>query len=176
MTEPEKWYRYPGSNNVILPKERIPKFFADFDKFKKRIERIDFTDMLQTVIENKIMVNTKVLMVDEFQDLDASDVPNIWDMECKRWTDHCSRWSISITIRFWGGSPDFFDNWVADEIVILPHSHRLPLQIKDYSHKVLRMQGMKAPSVTAKYGYGNCITKMRYSEKLSCTWYRVTSN
>jgi hypothetical protein len=63
-----------------------------------------------------------------------------------------------------GGTPEFFDNWVADEIVILPHSHRLPVHIKDFSHKILRMQGMRAPPVSAKYGFGNCITKMRYSD------------
>lgn len=164
MTGSEKWYRYPGSNNVILPKERIPQFFADFDKFKKRIERIDFTDMLQTVIENKIILRTKVLMIDEFQDL-TPQMYHIFEM----WSANADRTIIAddpfqSIYGVFGGTPDFFDNWVADEIKILPHSHRLPLQIKDYSHKVLRMQGIKAPPVTAKYGFGNCITKMRYSD------------
>lgn len=164
MTPPEKWYKYPGSSNVILPKEKIPKFFSDFDAFKKRVGRIDFTDMLQQVIDNNIMVNTKVLMVDEFQDL-TPQMYHIFDM----WAKYAEQVLIAgdpfqSIYGFFGGTPDFFDNWVADEIVILPHSHRLPLQIKDFSHKILRMQGMVAPPVTAKNGLGNCITRIRYSD------------
>lgn len=164
MTPPENWYRYPGSNNIILPKEKIPKFFADFDAFKKRIGKIDFTDMLQQVIDNKIMLNTKVLMVDEFQDL----TPQMYHI-FKMWAKQAEQVLIAgdpyqSIYGVFGGTPDFFNEWDADEIIILPHSHRLPLQIKDYSHKILRMQGMVAPDVTAKTGIGNCITKIRYSD------------
>jgi DNA helicase II / ATP-dependent DNA helicase PcrA len=164
MTSPDKWYRYPGSSNITLPKERILQFFVDFDSYKKRTGKIDFTDMLQQVIDNKMMLNTKVLMVDEFQDL-TPQMNHIFEM----WKEGAEHVLIAgdpfqSIYGVFGGSPDFFNEWVADEIVILPHSHRLPLQIKDFARKILRMQGMVAPDVTAKTVFGNCITKMQYND------------
>jgi len=104
------------------------------------------------------------LIVDEFQDL----TPQMYHI-FKMWSTQAEQIIIAgdpfqSIYGVFGGTPDFFNEWDAGETVILPHSHRLPVQIKDFSHKILRMQGMKAPDVTAKIGLGNCITKIRYND------------
>lgn len=165
MLSPEYWYRYPGASNTILPKDRIPEFFKNFDEYKKRINRIDFTDMLQMVLDQGIQLDCSILMVDEFQDL-TPQMNAVFEMWCKS----CFIEKVVIAgdpfqsiYGFWGGSPDFFDRFEGIKIV-LPNSHRLPQQIKDFSRAILRYQGMIAPDVTAKLGYGNVITNIHHSD------------
>jgi DNA helicase-2/ATP-dependent DNA helicase PcrA len=164
MTEPEKWFRYPSTGDVILPKEKVSKFFADFDEYKSRIGKIDYSDMLQQVIDNKIMIESKVLIVDEFQDL-TPQMYAIFEM----WSAQAEVVIIAgdpyqSIYSFFGATPDFLLNWQADTIIYLEHSYRLPKQIKDFSHKILRMEKMVAKDITTKTVYGNCITKLYHDD------------
>lgn len=166
MTPPEKWFKYPGSGNIILPGDRIPQFFSDFDEYKRKNLKIDFTDMLQQVLDNHIPLDTSILMVDEFQDL-TPQMYAIFEMWDNIFMDHVviAGDPFQSIYGFWGGNPDFFMGWNCDKEIVLPKSYRLPWQLKDYSRRVLRINGMTSPDVLAKLGLGNRITNIHHGDK-----------
>ena len=46
----------------------VPAFLKNYEEYKRQIRKIDYSDMLQIVINKHIPLDTPVLMVDEFQD------------------------------------------------------------------------------------------------------------
>jgi DNA helicase II / ATP-dependent DNA helicase PcrA len=166
-TPPEKGFRYPNFKEIKLPRSRVPQFFKDFEKYKERIVKIDYTDMLQKVLDKRIMLDSSILIVDEFQDL-TPQMYKIFDMWCT--STHISEVVIAgdpyqAIYSFFGGLPDFFINWEADEYIPLPHSYRLTNQVKDFGDLILNRQRMKPEPITAENdgGQGH-ITKLLYSD------------
>ena len=118
QTPVEKWYLYPGADNISLPHERVEEFVSDYEQYKRRIGKIDYSDMLQEVIDRNIPLDTPVLMVDEFQDL-TTQMFTIFEM----WVSHCERVAIAgdplqSIYGFWGGSPSYYSNWEAEELIL----------------------------------------------------------
>ena len=161
---PEKYYKYPGAENVQLPGNKIPEFINNYNEFKTKNNRIDFSDMIQIVIDNKIDLDTPVLMMDEFQDLTAQMYAlfNMWAPK-REFVTIAGDPNQSI-YGFWGGSPDYYNKWQAEECILM-ETHRLPEQIKQFGIKVLKMGGMTAPDTKAKSGYKNPITCLRFEDK-----------
>jgi superfamily I DNA/RNA helicase len=160
-TPVEKWKKYPGTKNITMPASKVPEFFHNYEEYKKQMSKIDFSDMLQRVIDEKIMLDTPVLMVDEFQDFTAQmyAIFKMWEASCE---------SVLIAgdpnqsiYGFWGGSPDYFTEWEADEIM-RHETFRLSDQIKNFSHKLLRSSGMTAPETKAQKAAGNTIYQVQY--------------
>jgi hypothetical protein len=152
QTPVEKWYLYPGFSEIKLPDEKIPDFVNDYEHFKKEINKIDYTDMLQRIIDEKTPLDTPVLMVDEFQDL-TTQMYRIFE----NWAPKCEYVIVAgdplqSIYGFWGGSPDHYLNWQANE-VILKQSHRLPSQVWDFASRILELEGMKVPEIKAKTGF-----------------------
>jgi len=158
QTPAEKWFMYPGTENIILPERKITDFIKDYERYKEKIGRIDFSDMLQNVLDNKIQLDTPVLMVDEFQDLTAQmyKVFELWESACEYVV--IAGDPLQSIYGFWGGSPDYYKNWKAEEVV-LKKSYRLPAQVWDYAKEILRYEGMTAPEITAK---NECTSPMSY--------------
>lgn len=115
MTPVDKWYRYPRISDIKLPKDRIPQFFEDYEAYKKKINKIDFSDMLQAVLDDKISLDTSILMVDEFQDLTPQmfAIIDMWSKECEHVI--IAGDPFQSIYGFFGGTPDFFNNWIADK-------------------------------------------------------------
>lgn len=160
----EDWELYPGAENIELPSHLVPKFFHDYEKFKKENNVIDFSDMLQRIIDNHILLDTPVLIVDEFQDLTAQ-MYKIFEM----WASNCEIVVIAgdpfqSIYGFWGGSPDYFNNWSASEEIVLPRTYRLPEQIVKFSRQILELQDMTPPNPQAKTGYIDPIQIIRYND------------
>lgn len=160
---PEKYYKYPGAENVQLPGNKIPEFINNYNEFKTKNNRIDFSDMIQTVIDNKIDLDTPILMMDEFQDLTAQMYAlfNMWAPK-REFVTIAGDPNQSI-YGFWGGSPDYYNKWQAEECILM-ETHRLPEQIKQFGIKVLKMGGMAAPDTKAKSGYKNPISCLRFED------------
>jgi len=161
----DKWKLYPGSCNIKLPAARVPEFFRQYDAYKTERGKIDFSDMLQRVIDQGIKLDTTVLMVDEFQDLTAQmyKIFEMWDKSCDivviAGDDNQSIYG------FWGGSPEYFNNYTASEVVI-HETRRLSEQIKDFSHRLLRLSGMHVPDTKAVKSPTNTIYRVRYDGRL----------
>jgi len=164
-TEPTKWLKYPGASKISLPSERVPEFLANYEKYKKEVNKIDYSDMLQYVIDNEIDLDTPILMIDEFQDLTAqmNKLFKMW--EEKRDAVVIAGDPFQSIYGYMGGSPDYFTQWQAEE-VILNKTHRLPEQIKQFGRKILKFGGMTAPDPEGKQGYINPVVPMQYGKDL----------
>src|SRR5665647_1016657 len=53
----DKWKLYPGSCNIKLPAARVLEFFKQYDAYKTERGKIDFSDMLQRVIDQGIKLD-----------------------------------------------------------------------------------------------------------------------
>lgn len=160
----KNWDMYPGADNIELPSYMVSKFFIDYEQYKKENGKVDFSDMLQRVIDEKIRLDTPVLMVDEFQDLTAQ-MYKIFEM----WEQYCEVVVIAgdpdqSIYGFWGGSPYYFKKWNANQEIVLQKTYRLPEQIKDFARKILISEGMEPPNPKAKDGYYDPIQWIRYDD------------
>lgn len=165
QTPVEKWYLYPGSDNILLPHERIEEFIHNYEQYKENIGRIDYSDMLQGVIDRKIPLDTPVLMVDEFQDLTAQ-MFSIFEM----WATQCECVVIAgdplqSIYGFWGGSPSYYSDWTAKELV-LPHSYRLPSQVWAFAKTILKYEGMTPPDISAEARNALSIRQINWDDDL----------
>lgn len=160
----ESWKRYPGIENIKMPAGKVPEFLKNYEEYKKNTGKIDFSDMLQTVIDEQIPLDTPILMVDEFQDFTAQmyKIFNMWVQKCD---------SVLVAAdpnqsiyEFWGGKPEYYFDFRAVEIV-RPETFRLTEQLKTFSHRVLKAAGMTAPETRARASDGRCIYRIRYNDR-----------
>lgn len=165
MTPPQDCWKYPSFDKMQIPHEKVPEFFAHFNDYKRFIQKVDYSDMLQRVIDDKIKIKTKVLVIDEFQDL----TPQMYAI-FKMWEKDAERVIIAgdpfqSIYGVFGATPDFFNEWKADEEIVLPYSHRLPQHINLFSYEILKMDGMYPKPIWAQLGCGDCITQMYYTDE-----------
>lgn len=161
----DKWKKYPGIKNIKLPSSKVTEFLHKYEEYKRQIGKIDYSDMLQIIIDEQITIDTPILMVDEFQDFTAQ-MYKIFEM----WVQSCESVLVAADpnqsiYEFWGGSTDHYYSFEATEI-IRPETFRLTEQIKDFSHKILKNAGMAAPETKARKTDYNSISKVRYDSKL----------
>jgi DNA helicase-2/ATP-dependent DNA helicase PcrA len=164
-TSYKDWGKYPGANKIMVSSTQVMNFLEMYDKFKKLMGRIDYSDMLQNIIDQKIPLDTPALMVDEFQDLTAqmNQVFELWSSKCEH-VIIAGDPNQSI-YGFWGGSPNYFNQWNAEE-VILDETFRLPAQIKDFSHDLLKCHKMTQPEIKAVRANSQVIFRVPYYSDL----------
>jgi hypothetical protein len=155
-----KWKKYPGVNNIKYI-NIVPDFLRNYEEYKKGIEKIDYSDMLQIVIDKHILLDTPILMADEFQDFTAQ-MYKVFEM----WVPACESVLIAADpnqsiYEIFGGCPDHYHHFEATEIV-KDETFRLPEQIKNFSHKILKYGGMTAPETKARQVASRTIYGVRY--------------
>lgn len=167
LCPPEKAYRYPSYSKCTLKGDRLSKFFSDYDEFKSMRGKVDYTDMIQIVLEQKIHLRAKVIIVDEFQDLTPQmfSVFEMWERSQMTEQTIIAGDPHQSIYSFFGGSPEFFENWMEDKRIVLEHTFRLPTQIKNFGDRILIVAGMQPEPITARDCYDQCITKMRFNDR-----------
>jgi len=138
-----EYYKYP---NVVDLREGhdLKQFYVDYEEFKNSIGKIDFSDMLTECSSQGLIPNSKVLIVDEFQDLTLQqyELFRIW---AESMDDVIIAGDpLQAIYPFWGGSPEYFYDWDAEEH-ILSTSYRLPLDIWFSARDTLRYNGRQEP-------------------------------
>lgn len=101
------------------------RFYMEYEDFKNEIGKIDFSDMLTECYNQGLTPGTKVLIVDEFQDLTRQqyEIFNIW---AESMVDVIIAGDpLQSIYPFWGGSPNYLYAWDAEQLT-LPISYRLP--------------------------------------------------
>jgi superfamily I DNA/RNA helicase len=161
----DQWRKYPGSDKIKIPADQVTEFLKNYEFFKNMMKRIDYSDMLQQVIDQKISLDTPILMVDEFQDLTVQ-MNQVFEM----WVETCKNVYIAgdpnqSIYGFFGGSPDYFKNWEAEEI-ILDETYRLPEPIHNYSRDLLKCHQMSAPDIKSVKVDSNVIFRVPYHIEL----------
>jgi len=121
---PKDFNEYPGVFETSIHKERFIKMYSNWDKWKSEGDMIDYDDMLLDVIEEKASPPIKILIVDEFQDMNPLQF-RVYEI----WRDSAEQTIIAgdpnqSIYGFMGASPYFFIN-EGEEKIILRHTHRL---------------------------------------------------
>jgi len=170
-TPMKRWAMYPEFNKLNISPSTIRYFVEQYEEFKNKCGKLDFTDMIDRVIENGYTPPyVKALIVDEFQDLTPQQFEVV-----KMWND-----AIDTTIvagdpfqsiyGFWGGTPDHFNAFDA-ETTILPITHRLPQQTWDIAQKILTSKKMDVPDIECKKdGTNISFINVAQSEQLMKTY------
>jgi DNA helicase II / ATP-dependent DNA helicase PcrA len=166
LTLPKDCWNYPAFDKVNMPYEKVLEFFEDYDNFKKEQKKVDFSDMLQKVLANRIMVESKIIIIDEFQDLTPQmyAIFKMWEKEADEVVIAGDPFQSIYGV--FGASPDFYNEWKADEEVKLHYSHRLSHHVNNFADKILKQDDMKPePVIPVKYGFGECIFLMHYTDE-----------
>ncbi|MCE5227084.1 MAG: ATP-dependent helicase, partial [Porphyromonadaceae bacterium] len=163
QTPQDKLYAYPGFNELGQDLDVVQTFINDYEQYKIKNNKIDFTDMLQRVIESETPLDTPVLIIDEFQDLTLQmyQVFKLWFPQCE--VVIIAGDPLQSIYGYMGGSPRYYMDFAAKEI-ILKKSYRLPSQIWEYAKTILRYEGMQAPDVVAKAGYKTPIQELHWND------------
>jgi DNA helicase II / ATP-dependent DNA helicase PcrA len=137
------YLRYPNLDDLREGHD-LKRFYSDYEDYKNETGKIDFSDMLTECYHQGLMPDAKVLIVDEFQDLTKQqyDIFKIWSESME--SVIIAGDPLQAIYPFWGGSPDYFYEWDAEE-VILSKSHRLPLDIWSSAKDTLRYNGRQEP-------------------------------
>jgi superfamily I DNA/RNA helicase len=112
-----KWKKYPSAKNIILSPNKVPEFLKNYEEYKIQIRKIDYSDMLQIVIDEHIPLDMPILMVDEFQDFTAQ-MYKIFEM----WVQSCKSVLVAADpnqsiYEFFGGCTDYYYRFDAIEII-----------------------------------------------------------
>jgi len=117
------------------------KTLIEYEKYKKENNLIDFIDMLLICYKNKFLIPTKILIVDEFQDLSPLqyEIFKIWEKDKKdiylAGDDDQTIYSfICANSKYLLEEKDKINENNGDEILILDTSYRLKSEINRYCH------------------------------------------
>lgn len=118
------------------------------EAFKQENSLWDFNDMIYNVTQRGLCPKAKVLIFDEAQDAGK----NLYKL-IALWAKKAHRTYIAgdkfQAIYLWAGSdPELFDQFEGD-LEVLPHSHRLPPEIKDYARRILALANLQLPDFSA---------------------------
>lgn len=117
---------------------------ANYRKFKKAVGLLDFTDVIERFVEQRVITPVKVAIIDEAQDLTTLQ----WTMVWQAFQD-CERIYIAgdddQAIYEWSGADvDYFLSIKAEQ-QILDHSYRLPRKILEYSKEITSLITRRIP-------------------------------
>ncbi|WP_319506328.1 ATP-dependent helicase [uncultured Methanolobus sp.] len=161
----EKWYLYPGADNILLPESKVSDFIIDYERFKQKRGKIDFPDMPEMVLKMQIPLDTTACLMDEFQDQTRQlcDVSTMWAKECESVT--IAGDPLQSIYGFWGGSPDHFHQWEAKEL-IQDKSYRLLEPVWNLAVEILKNERQYPPEVTAREATNNPIRFVEWNQTL----------
>jgi superfamily I DNA/RNA helicase len=117
----------PILKSKITPVKLI-NFAEEFEQWKSDNDKIDFHDMVEIVLKNKLCPDCSVQIYDEVQDMNTQ----LFDV-AKMWSKHAEKVVLAgdplQTLYPWlGANPDNFINWEG-KLKILRESRRLPKNI-----------------------------------------------
>ena len=127
-------------SSVKLNYDLLPQYWDDYEKYKKEHGKIDYADMLLIAYAKDFIPPTRVMFIDEFQDLSPLKYALY-----RKWTEKHERVYISgddeqAIFRFIGSSYRFLlqERNRANRVVSLPKSFRLPLTILSVTRRFAR--------------------------------------
>lgn len=113
------------------------RFLEDYDAYKEKLGKIDFTDMLE-IVEGKGALPVKVMLVDECQDLSDRqwNVVHAFAADCDYL--YLAGDDDQAIYEFMGSSKDGFLDHTSDRQTVLHHSYRCAKSIGDQADKIIR--------------------------------------
>ncbi|WP_367344152.1 UvrD-helicase domain-containing protein [Methanomethylovorans sp.] len=163
FTPPKEVYLYPGYD--AISHIDMDDFITDYEEYKKQNGTLDYTDILTTVLENQIPLNTPVLMVDEYQDLTP-----LQDAIVQQWIKGTDKTIIAgdpaqSIYGVFGGRPELFQDFKADTNTVLDVSFRLYTPIWDLARDVLEIENQSTPTIQTRTPEHNTIHEIEHGDK-----------
>jgi hypothetical protein len=137
--------------------------------WKEENNKIDFDDMLVFALQKKLIPPTRILMVDEFQDVTPIqyEIYKLW-RDASQLTFIAGDPNQSI-YGFLGASPDYFKDEDLEQI-ILTSTYRLPKDALENTESILEYGGLEVPegvvSVSPIEGQTNKVTLDNFIESI----------
>jgi superfamily I DNA/RNA helicase len=162
FTPIDEYYLYPGFDAVS--DIDMDKFILEYEAYKQEAGKVDFTDLLTMVLDDKITLNTTVLMVDEYQDLTP-----LQDAVIRMWESETDYTIIAgdpgqAIYGVFGGRPELFNNWKADTNTVLHESRRLYTPVWDLARETLAMERQDTPKIVTSEAPHNPIQHMSFDD------------
>jgi len=129
-----QWDSTPYADDFKRP---FSQLYNSWVTFKEDCHLLDFDDMLTKTLEMDLLFPTKVLFVDEFQDISPLQYDVIKHFMYAKERVYVAGDDDQAIYRFQAASPDIFLNMPADETSVLPKSYRLKKNVLDISHKLI---------------------------------------
>lgn len=162
FTPIEEVYLYPGYD--AISHLNIERFITEYEAYKQEVGKVDFTDLLTMVLDDKVTLNTPVLMVDEYQDLTPlqDDVIRMLSQKCE--VTIIAGDPGQAIYGVFGGRPELFNNWQADTNTVLHESHRLYTPIWNMARDTLAIERQETPDIATTEAPYNPIEHMSFND------------
>jgi len=162
FTPIEDVYLYPGYD--AISHMNMERFITEYETYKHEIEKVDFTDLLTMVLDDKVALDTLVLMVDEYQDLTP-----LQDAVIRWFSQECEVTIIAgdpgqSIYGVFGGSPELFQTWQADTNTVLEESHRLYTPIWNLARDTLAIERQDTPVILTREAPYTPIQEMSFND------------
>jgi len=132
------WARLSPQFAPFVSHVRIYDFLVEFEEYKERIGKFDYTDMLINVLKQKMCPPVRVVINDEAQD-NTPLQGKIIGMWCKQADKYVLAGDWDQCLYHWSGSdPGWFLNFPVDEEIILSESFRVPQNIIEVAALVIK--------------------------------------
>ncbi len=115
---------------------------TNYAKFKKESDLLDFTDMIERFVEQRISLPVTVAFIDEAQDLTTLQWKMVWTA-----FRNCERVYIAgdddQAIYQWSGADVNYFLGIEGNVRVLKHSYRLPDPILRYAKRITKQIGKR---------------------------------
>jgi len=131
--------RSMGRCPVRVPAIHFRNFVSRLDEFKADKNLLDFTDVLELVLDEGLRPDVDVAFVDEAQDLSPLQIAAV-----ESWFKPCKRVFVAgdedqAIYSFQGAEPEWLMSLTEKHVmVILNESHRVPAAIHDVAQRIIR--------------------------------------
>lgn len=135
-----------GRCPVLIPASQFRLFAMRLDDFKRQKGLLDFTDVLDRVLDNDLRPNVDVAFIDEAQDLSPLQIAVV-----ERWFGGCKRVYVAgdedqAVYSFQGAEPDWMLSLAKRyPTVILEQSHRIPATVHSLAQLIIRRNRKRIP-------------------------------
>lgn len=138
--------RSMGRCPALVPATQFRLFVSRLEDFKRQNGLLDFTDVLDRVLDNDLRPNVDVAFIDEAQDLSPLQIAVVeqWFGGCKR--VYAAGDEDQAIYSFQGAEPDWMLSLAKRyPTVILSQSHRIPATVHSLAQLIIRCNRKRIP-------------------------------
>lgn len=141
----------------------FPFLYEKWVDYKTQLQLIDFSDMIYHTLDNVSYIPTKVLFVDEFQDLSPLQYRVIQQFMAGKERVYGAGDDDQALYRFQAAVPEIFLNLKADENHVLPKTYRLLSEIWEKSKTLISQNTNRQEKDIEPRGEGGIVKIMNTS-------------
>lgn len=164
--------------NCRINKQTLQEFHNNYKTYRQRISKYDFTDQLETFVNQDEDYNFKYVFVDEAQDLSPLQWKAVERITKNAETVFVAGDDKQSIYKFAGGDPKSLIN-MEGERIILDTSYRLPEHVLDYAESIAERIQEKQEYTVKAVNKGGGVHKIHSLSELDMskgTWFLLCRN